>query len=84
MESNIQISVAEGLRISPATLFAVDMVYMKHSCCGSTTLSDVIATGMHWIKVLLLNTKLPSSAIKSSPSEKIKITIYVISISQKH
>ena len=51
----MQISVSEGLSVSPATLVAVDIVNMKHSCPGSATLSDVIAMGTHWTRALLLS-----------------------------
>lgn len=45
--SEIHISVSEGLRVSPATVDAVDIVNVKHSWPGSATLSDVIAMGVH-------------------------------------
>ena len=43
----MHISASEGLRVSPATVDAVDIVNEKHSCPDSVTLSDVIAMGVH-------------------------------------
>ena len=54
-ESDIQISVSAGLSVSPATLVAVDISNVKHSCPGSATLSDVIGMGIHWMRALVLN-----------------------------
>ena len=54
-ESDIQISVTAGLRVSPATLVAVDISNVKHSCPGSGTLSDVIAMGIHWMRALVVS-----------------------------
>ena len=69
-ESDIQISASEGLSVRPATLVVVDMVNVKHSSPGSSTSSDMISMGAHWIKASSLNVKMSSIAVKSSSAEQ--------------
>ena len=68
-ESDTQITVSDGFRVSPATLVTVDMVKVKHSPLGSSTLSDMIDMGTHWIHASSLNVKLSASVMKSSAAE---------------
>ena len=74
--SDIHISVSEGLRVSPATVDAVDIVNEKHSCPGSDTSSDVIVIGIHCILASSLSVKLSLRPVKSSVAKKGKKVIY--------
>ena len=51
-------------------MIAVDILNVKHSSPGSSTLSDVTTMGTHWVKALSLNVKLSSSAVKSSAAKQ--------------
>ena len=55
----------------------VERVNVKHSWPGSSTLSDVMAIGTHWIKASSLRVKLSLRDVKSSTSVGLSIIVYI-------
>ena len=68
----MHISVTDGLRVSPATVDAVEIANEKHSCPGSDTSSDVILIGIHCILASSLIVKLSLRPVKSSVAKEGK------------
>ena len=57
--SVIQIVAEVGLRVRPAAVEVVDIVYVKHSSSVSVVLSDMIVIGIHWTVFESVMSKLP-------------------------